>query len=556
MLFVLALLSKTVTATLPAALLVVFWWQRGTLRWREDVVPTLPFFVVGIAGGLVTSWLERTQIGAEGAAFQLSLRRALRDRRPRGLVLPRRTRLAGEPDLHLSAMDVSQISLPQLLFPIAAVIAGVGLFVLRRRSRAPLAAYLLFVGTLLPALGFVNVYPFLFSFVADHFQYLACTSIIVIASAGLVVVGRRRGLDLDAAPARRSAAALTALVVIGMVLGVLTWRQSAEYVDAPTLYEATLAKNPSCWLCDNNLGMLTVARIKQLSAVVGTSLNLDDKRALEGAIGQFNDALRLKPDLVQARSNIGSALLALGRLPDARDAFAEAVRMKPDDAEVRGNLGVALSRLGQPIQATAELRESIRLDPTRGAPHATLGETFLAAGDLDGAIAEYREAVQLDPSNVDAHKGLGAALGRQGHADEAITEYQLALQLQPRDPGANANLGIALLRSGRAREAAEQFQAAIAIDPALMRAHYGLASALEAQDRHEEAVVEFRRTLALQPDLAEGHNQLGVALAELGRSQEAIAEFREAIRLQPDSASARANLAKALGGGGLLVEHP
>ena len=72
-LFALALLSKTVTATLPAALLVVFWWQRGQLRLREDVLPLLPFFAFGIIGGAVTSWVERTHIGAAGAAFDLSL---------------------------------------------------------------------------------------------------------------------------------------------------------------------------------------------------------------------------------------------------------------------------------------------------------------------------------------------------------------------------------------------------------------------------------------------------------------------------------------------------
>ena len=69
-LFLLAIFSKTVTATLPAALLVVFWWKRGTLRWREDVWPTLPLFVAGLASGAGTAWLERTQIGADGPAFQ------------------------------------------------------------------------------------------------------------------------------------------------------------------------------------------------------------------------------------------------------------------------------------------------------------------------------------------------------------------------------------------------------------------------------------------------------------------------------------------------------
>ncbi|HUR20594.1 MAG TPA: glycosyltransferase family 39 protein, partial [Vicinamibacterales bacterium] len=72
-LFALALLSKTVTATMPAALLVVFWWQRGRLRLREDVLPLLPFFALGLTAGVVTSWVERTHIGAGGAEFDLSL---------------------------------------------------------------------------------------------------------------------------------------------------------------------------------------------------------------------------------------------------------------------------------------------------------------------------------------------------------------------------------------------------------------------------------------------------------------------------------------------------
>ena len=72
-LFVLALLSKSVTATLPAALLVVFWYQRGTLGWRRDIIPLLPFFAAGAGGGLLTVWVERTLIGAEGAEFSFNL---------------------------------------------------------------------------------------------------------------------------------------------------------------------------------------------------------------------------------------------------------------------------------------------------------------------------------------------------------------------------------------------------------------------------------------------------------------------------------------------------
>jgi hypothetical protein len=70
--FILALLSKTVTATLPASVLVVLWWRRGTLSAGRDVRPLVPFFVLGAAAGLLTTWVERTVIGASGPEFDLT----------------------------------------------------------------------------------------------------------------------------------------------------------------------------------------------------------------------------------------------------------------------------------------------------------------------------------------------------------------------------------------------------------------------------------------------------------------------------------------------------
>ena len=71
-LFVLALMSKTVTATLPAALLVILWWRRGRLEWRRDIAPLAPWLAVGASAGLFTAWVERTFIGANGADFLLT----------------------------------------------------------------------------------------------------------------------------------------------------------------------------------------------------------------------------------------------------------------------------------------------------------------------------------------------------------------------------------------------------------------------------------------------------------------------------------------------------
>jgi hypothetical protein len=92
-----------------------------------------------------------------------------------------------------------------------------------RRDRGPLAAALLFGGTLVPVLGFVNVYPFVFSYVADHFQYLASLGMITFFT-----VSATRGFSLLRWPRWSGPVVATGLLV---VLGVLTWKQSRMYRD-------------------------------------------------------------------------------------------------------------------------------------------------------------------------------------------------------------------------------------------------------------------------------------------------------------------------------------
>ncbi|HSU37977.1 MAG TPA: hypothetical protein VLJ38_00385, partial [Polyangiaceae bacterium] len=59
LLFLAALLAKTFVCTFPAVILLLAWWRRGRLRWRHDVLPTLPFFAVAIGMCALTAWLEK-----------------------------------------------------------------------------------------------------------------------------------------------------------------------------------------------------------------------------------------------------------------------------------------------------------------------------------------------------------------------------------------------------------------------------------------------------------------------------------------------------------------
>ena len=188
-------MSKTVTATLPAALLVIFWWQRGRLEWRRDVLPLAAVVRRRRSpAGLFTAWVESTPrlIGAQGRAIRAHAAAASPAGRPRAVVLRLESALAGEPDVHLSSLeDRSRRSGGSISSRSGLAALAVASVCWRAKNRGPLAGFLIFTGTLFPVLGFLNVYPFRYSYVADHFQYLAILAIIVPAAAGLTILARR-----------------------------------------------------------------------------------------------------------------------------------------------------------------------------------------------------------------------------------------------------------------------------------------------------------------------------------------------------------------------------
>src|SRR5947208_16155990 len=96
---------------------------------------------------------------------------------------------------------------------------------LRRWSLASLAGVLVYMFLLLPSLGFANIYFFLYSFVADHWQYLACLGIITPCASGIVLLATR----LKSGYAWLEPGVT---LVIGGVLFLLTWQQSRMYNNA------------------------------------------------------------------------------------------------------------------------------------------------------------------------------------------------------------------------------------------------------------------------------------------------------------------------------------
>ena len=476
-LFVLGLLAKTVVGTLPVALLVIFWWMRGRIDWRRDVAPLSPFLAVGLTSGLFTAWVERRFIGAVGSEFSLTvIDRCLIAGRAIWFYL---SKLLLPADLIFiyPRWNIDATAAWQYLFPLAFVLALVFCYRLRGRSRTPLAVLLYFAATLFPALGFFNIYPFRYSFVADHFQYLAAIGPLAAAAAGIT-----RGIELLAARYRRPVRWLVH-GALPLSLFLLCWHQSGTYADAATLYQATLSRNPECWMAHYNLGIL---------------------------------------------------LAKAGQRDRAGAHYRKALAINPQHAKAHINLGVLLAETGQADDALAHYRKALELNPRSAEAHYNLGFLLAALGRAYEAGAHYRKALEISPNHADAHNNLAGLLEAMGRSDEAVAHYARALEVSPGDGVMRNNLGILLAKLGRDGEASAQFQKALEVNPRSAEAHNNLGILLAKAKQTDEAISHYQRALAITPQYTEAHGNLGLLLAETGRTAEAIVHYRAAL------ASARA----------------
>jgi len=442
-LFACALLSKTVSATLPAAILVVIWWKRGRIAWR-DIAPLIPFFIVGAAMGLMTAYLETHFVGATGERIaELNLSPAQRI-----LVAGRViwfyawTLIWPHPLMFIyPRWEVDPRIWWQWMFPAGAALLVLILGLNRKRwGRAPLAGVLIFMGTLFPVLGFLNVYPMRFSFVADHFAYLASIGLIVLAAAML-----REKLG----------------AVLLVPLAILTFNRCFAYADAEAIWRDTLAKNTGSWMVYTNLGNALV-----------------EKGELDEAEPLYAAALRLAPELHDTHTNAGMMFGYRGRYDEAVAEFQTALQINPGFAPAHYGLGQVYSRMNRIGDAERELRAAIASAPQYPEANYRLGVILEGRGDVDAAIAHYRTAVTYKPDFPEARFNLGNTLIRKRAFDEAIFNLAEAVRLKPDFAEAWTSLGGAQLATGRRQDAINSFRRALQINPNIVPAQRGLDAAM------------------------------------------------------------------------------
>jgi protein O-mannosyl-transferase len=469
--FLLAILSKGSVVILPALLLLISWWRKNYIS-RYDLARSIPFFLLAIAGAAANVWFQKhgesivirdvtwdQRIAGAGGAVWFYLGKALA---PIDLIFV------------YPQWNIQTNQLRWWIPTAAAVLVTVALFWQRnsRFGRPLMMAWSFFCIALIPALGFTDVGFMRYSFVTDHYQYLALIGVAAMASAALTVWSRTIG-------SMHFAALACSALIIG-ALAVLTLRQTALYIDEEHLYEDTLTKNPDCWLMHFNLGIA-----------------LRENNKFPKAMEQFQEAMKFKDGSIEScktYSSVGETLSHMGRTEDAIKQFKQALLYCPTDFKTLHNIGKMLLDVGRPQEALDYLQAAVKEQPSSTEDLINLANALDSCGRSPEAVAKYRQALQIDLDFADAHFNLALTLAKMGNLPEAILHYRQVVRLKPNDLDAWVNLANVEAESNQLTEAIAAGEKALAL--------------ANAQKR-QEAVTKIKSWLEIQrANLSNAENQV------------------------------------------------
>ena len=438
-LFLCGLLSKTSVVVLPPILLGLAWARRGTVT-RQDIIRTVPFFILSFAFGLVTIWFQTNKaIAAEsdpvlvrllggGWAIWFYLLKAFAPTKL-SMVYPR-----WSIDPHSALAWIG--------WPLWLALLGVT-YKLRHVWARPvfwMLAY--FTVTLLPVLGFFDMAYFAYSRVADHFAYLSLIGVVVLAAA--LFAGKN---NKAARPAANSAFVPLSTAAIA-ACAFFSWNQSQIFTMPERLWSDTLKKNPKAWVAHSNLGKA-----------------MADAEHPDQAIDLFKNALNLNPNYAEAWNNLGSAYSDVKRFDDAIDCFKKALAIRPNYETAEDNWGLALVRKGEMREAVAHFETALKYLPDFPQAHYNLGTALMQQQKLPEAAEHYRAALNTNPQYVDARMNLALALSDMDKLDEAVTEFNETIRVEPELAEAYNGLGIVMVKKKDWGEAIRYFREALRLDP-------------------------------------------------------------------------------------------
>jgi tetratricopeptide (TPR) repeat protein len=263
----------------------------------------------------------------------------------------------------------------------------------------------------------------------EHRMYLSLAAVVTMVVVGIFAAGSAL---LTKQPVLGQILTGTAAGTVVLFLATLTIQRNRDYRSELTIWRDTVNKCPGNPRARTNLGLALV-----------------DAGRVPEAIQQYEQALRIKPDLVEGHYNFGHALIKEGKTQEAIAHYREALRVKPDLAEANCSLGYALIQAGKAAEAIPYLERSLRAKPDFAEAHCNLGNALAQVGKTQEAAAHWELSLRFNPENADVQNNLAIVLAQAGKTEEAISHWEKALRIKPDHAEARKNLAYCLSQAGK-----------------------------------------------------------------------------------------------------------
>jgi tetratricopeptide (TPR) repeat protein len=261
------------------------------------------------------------------------------------------------------------------------------------------------------------------------------------------------------------------------------------------------------------------------------------------AVRKYQELLRLHPDMVAARANLGVSLVSLGRFDEAIEQYRAALEQAPGHSDLRLNLALAYYKKGDYSKAADEFSSLHEAEPGNERIATLLGNCYLHLSRDAEAIALLMPFEKANPDNLDLAWALGSALIRSGRTEDGLERVEkVALQSQ----SAEAFLVAAqsYLKLGDPATARRRFDAALRLDARLPGLYTVGGMIMEYSNDPEGAADAFQKALEANPNDFEARLRLGALLVEERQLDAAKQQLDRALALDPTSSVARYVLAR------------
>jgi tetratricopeptide (TPR) repeat protein/S1-C subfamily serine protease len=256
--------------------------------------------------------------------------------------------------------------------------------------------------------------------------------------------------------------------------------------------------------------------------------DLGDK---QGAIDDFNQALKINPNYADAYINRGNVRNELGDKPGAIDDYNQALKINPNLALAYNNRGIVRKNLGDKPGAIDDYNLAIKFNPNFALAYNNRGNVRDDLGDKPGAIDDYTQAIKINPNFAQAYYNRGVVRDDLGDKPGAIDDYTQAIKINPNFAQAYYNRGVVRSKLEDKQGAIDDYTQAIKINPNYAQAYYNRGNARFVLGDKQGAIDDYNLAIKFNPNLAQAYYNRGIVYYQLGDKQKAREDLQRAAQL-------------------------